>query len=61
MGAWQDDCVGWRNVLDVDEMFGTRDCYDGYEGAVDEYDRYQTCHMIIYAPTDEVRYTLREG
>jgi len=58
MGAWQDDCVGWRNVLDVDEMFGTRDCYDGYEGAVDEYDRYQTCHMIIYAPTDEERYTV---
>ena len=29
---------------------GTRDCYDGYEGVVDEYERYQTCHMMIYVP-----------
>ena len=31
---------------------GTRDiCYDGYEGVVDEYERYQTCHMMSYVPT----------
>ena len=30
---------------------GTRDiCYDGYEGVVDEYERYQTCHMMSYVP-----------
>jgi len=29
-GAWQDDLIGSRNVLEIFEKFGTRDCYDGY-------------------------------
>jgi len=38
-GAWQDDLIGSRNVLEIFEKFGGRDCYDGYEGHENEMDR----------------------
>lgn len=39
-----------RNVLEPNELFGTRNCWSGYEGAVDEYDDFTSCHMVIYEP-----------
>ena len=30
---------------------GTRDCYDGYDGVVDEYERYRPAICMIYVPT----------
>uniref|UniRef100_A0A7S2AR06 EGF-like domain-containing protein n=1 Tax=Octactis speculum TaxID=3111310 RepID=A0A7S2AR06_9STRA len=50
-GPWQDPIFDWRNVLAPNEMFGTRACYDGYEGAINEYDQFTSCHMNIYVPT----------
>merc|ERR1712118_24798 len=41
------DMVNYRNLLDPDEMFGTRSCRRGFEGTVNEtYDRYMSCHML---------------
>ncbi len=49
-GAWQDDLVSSRNVLEVFEVFGSTDCYDGYEGPMNEMDRFTTCHLSIVVP-----------
>jgi hypothetical protein len=40
-----------RNVLALDEVFGTRSCTSGYEGAVDGNDKFRSCHLRIYEPT----------
>jgi len=48
---WQDlDLYKIRSVLDPEEMFGTRDCADGYEGVLDNKDRYMSCHMSVVVP-----------
>mmetsp|Transcript_14720 Transcript_14720/g.44268 ORF Transcript_14720/g.44268 Transcript_14720/m.44268 type:complete len:107 (-) Transcript_14720:369-689(-) len=45
-----------RNVLTEPQMaFGTRDCRDGYEGHLDDLDRFSTCHLKIYIPSDVQR------
>ena len=46
-GAWQDDLIGSRNVLEIFEKFGGRSCWDGYEGTENEMDRFTTCHLTI--------------
>ncbi|CAM9417789.1 unnamed protein product [Discosporangium mesarthrocarpum] len=50
-GPWQDPLVKYRDVLPVTYMFGTRKCWNGYEGTMDEEDRFVTCHYNIYVPT----------
>jgi hypothetical protein len=45
---WQDlDMYLIRNVLEPNQMFGTRDCSNGFEGLLDHRDRYKSCHMTI--------------
>jgi len=56
-GPFQDPLVAYRDLLPLGYMFGTRDCYSGYEGNVDDYDRYETCHMIIFEPYWYERYS----
>ena len=51
------DMFKLRSALEPYQMFGTRDCVDGYEGVVDGKDRYMSCHMEILVPTTFVRYT----
>lgn len=46
-GAFQDDLASSRNLLQTDEVFGSRDCHDGYEGVVDAHDRFTSCHLSI--------------
>ena len=49
---WQDlSMYRWRSVLQPFEMFGTRDCSDGYEGVLDASDKYMSCHMAIKVPS----------
>ena len=45
---FQDSLYKHRVLLEPDEVFGTRDCWSGFEGAVDEYDDFISCHMVIY-------------
>lgn len=47
-----------RNVLAPNEVFGTRDCYSGFEGLVDENDMFGSCHLTIYEPSIFNRYTV---
>ena len=55
---WQDlDMYIIRNALAPGEMFGSRDCAAGFEGAADDLDRYISCHMVIAVPTMFTRYT----
>jgi len=46
-----------RNVLAPNEIFGTRNCYSGYEGLVDGNDLFASCHLRIYEPSFYVRHT----
>lgn len=39
-----------RGVLSPNEIFGTRSCIAGFEGAVDEKDKFISCHLQIYEP-----------
>ncbi len=48
---WQDPLVKYRNVLPKTYMFGTRECYRGYEGLPDEFNRFTTCHLNIFEPS----------
>lgn len=50
-GPFQDSMVRSRNLLLPGFMFGTRSCYDGYEGLLDEMDSYASCHLTIYVGT----------
>jgi hypothetical protein len=57
-GPWQDPMVNLRDVLNgkgAEFTFGSTDCEYGYEGNVDEYDRFTTCHQTIYVPTETER------
>ena len=38
-------------MLSPNQVFGTRLCYSGYEGAVDENDKFVSCHLNIYEPS----------
>jgi hypothetical protein len=38
-------------VLNPDEIFGTRSCHSGFEGAVDDADNFMSCHLKIYEPS----------
>ena len=54
-GPWQDPLYQIRNVLGgrgVSYTFGTTPCSSGYEGNVDYMDRFTTCHLNIYVPSD---------
>ena len=46
-----------RNVLAPNQVFGTRNCYSGYEGIVDIDDNFRTCHLQIYEPPIYIRHT----
>jgi hypothetical protein len=54
---FQDPLFRKRNVLAPNEVFGTRDCWSGYEGIVDENDLFMSCHLIVYEPNAFNRYT----
>lgn len=41
----------FRKVLAQNQLFGTRSCYSGYEGAVNKNDQFTSCHMEIYEPS----------
>lgn len=65
-GPWQDPLVQFRNVLISRDaglgysgswVFGSTDCYKGYEGNVNELDQFTTCHLTIYTPVYFERYT----
>ena len=47
---FQDTLRKYRNVLAPNEIFGTRSCSAGYEGAVDDKDKFKSCHLTIYEP-----------
>ncbi len=57
-GPWQDPLVKYRNVLPKTYIFGTRECYRGYEGLPDEFDRFTTCHLNIFEPSWAQRHTI---
>ena len=46
-----------RNLLPNNQIFGTRSCYSGYEGFVDENDLFSSCHLQIFEPTFNERNT----
>ncbi|KAJ1436904.1 hypothetical protein B484DRAFT_416698 [Ochromonadaceae sp. CCMP2298] len=53
-GPWQDNMVQTRDLPGArgpEFTFGTTNCYYGYEGNVDEFDRFTTCHQTIYRPS----------
>jgi len=53
-GPWQDNMVESRNLPGArgpEFTFGTTNCYYGYEGNVDSFDRFTTCHQTIYRPS----------
>lgn len=54
---FQDPLFRRRNILAPNEVFGTRDCWSGYEGMVDENDLFMSCHLKIYEPSLFNRYT----
>jgi hypothetical protein len=57
-GPWQDPMVKGRNLLKgrgPHYTFGTTNCFYGYEGNVDDLDRFTTCHQTIYMPTSRDR------
>ena len=60
-GPWQDPLVKVRNLLPgrgPDFTFGSTVCAFGYEGNVDELDRFTTCHQVIYFPSSQDRHSL---
>ena len=60
-GAWQDNMWKWRDVLSrlgPEYVFGTTDCIDGFEGNLNDLDKFVTCHQTIYVPTQTERDSL---
>ena len=57
VAPFQDPFFKFRNVLAPNELFGTRSCISGYEGLVDDNDKFISCHMTIYEPTKWVRHS----
>lgn len=54
-GPWQDPMVQVRDLVGArgpEYTFGTTHCYYGYEGNVDDFDRFTTCHQTIYKPSE---------
>jgi hypothetical protein len=52
-GAWQDPMWKYRDVLarkGVEFVFGSTDCFYGYEGNVDALDYFVTCHSTVFRP-----------
>uniref|UniRef100_A0A7S2SRM0 EGF-like domain-containing protein n=1 Tax=Rhizochromulina marina TaxID=1034831 RepID=A0A7S2SRM0_9STRA len=49
-GSWQDPLWKHRDVLEVFEVFGSRDCFRGYEGHLNQMDRFTSCHLSIASP-----------
>lgn len=47
---FQDPLYQHRDVLAPNELFGTRNCWSGYEGAVDDNDDFISCHMTVVEP-----------
>jgi len=47
---FQDPLYEYRDALAPNELFGTRNCWSGYEGAVDDNDDFVSCHMTIFEP-----------
>lgn len=57
-GAWQDPMWKYRDVLSrkgVEFIFGTTDCFHGYEGNMDSLDYFVTCHSSIFRPNPTER------
>ena len=48
----------YRNVLAPNEIFGSRSCTSGYEGAVDGKDKFISCHLNIYEPSYFERHSI---
>lgn len=46
-----------RNVLAPNQVFGTSDCFSGYEGIANGIDGYSSCHLLIYEPGFGIRYS----
>ena len=46
-----------RNILAPNEQFGTRGCYSGFEGLVNENDLFSSCHIRIFEPNLYQRHT----
>ena len=46
-----------RNVLAPNEIFGTSNCFSGYEGIANGVDGYSSCHLRIYEPNFGVKHT----
>lgn len=46
-----------RDVLAPNEVFGTRNCFAGFAGLVDENDLFSSCHLLIYEPSFYIRHT----
>lgn len=46
-----------RNILSPNEQFGTRGCYSGFEGVVNENDLFSSCHIRIFEPNLYQRHT----
>ena len=60
-GPWQDELVHVRNLLvnrGPQYQYGTTSCAYGYEGNVDNYDAFTTCHQIVYKPSSIERESL---
>jgi hypothetical protein len=60
-GPWQDNLVAVRNVLKargVEYIFGSTDCRYGFEGNMDSFDRFVTCHQTIYLPSKSEKSSL---
>lgn len=60
-GPWQDQLFRVRNVLinrGPQYVFGSTDCAFGFEGNVDSFDRFVTCHQTIYFPSRTERDSL---
>mmetsp|Transcript_7104 Transcript_7104/g.15396 ORF Transcript_7104/g.15396 Transcript_7104/m.15396 type:complete len:232 (+) Transcript_7104:1469-2164(+) len=54
------DKLHWfRDVLHPNEVFGTRNCWSGYEGAVRDDGLFMSCHLIIFEPNFWIQHTLK--
>ena len=57
-GPWQDPMYNSRNVLSPagpEFTFGTTACADGFQGNMDSFDNFVTCHNQIFVPTQAQR------
>jgi hypothetical protein len=52
---WQDPL---GRTMDIDFLYGSRDCRKGFEGRTDSLGLFKTCHLTIMYPTDFERYSV---